>query len=166
MPFLCYLLSLGGTEWAAVFRIQGVGSEGRAGERRFGSRGGRWEGRMQPMGGCSPAALQPFCGWFWGWNWHFVLTMLWLVITPRGMKGKQGRRLPGSPAPMLHGSGADHDASMRCLPIPQPTAACQPHHPCFQKPPKNSTGRTAALEHHCAQKEGESFKHHHGPKSF
>lgn len=58
-------------------------------------------GEGDGVGGCSPwedAPSQP-CSLSvprLGRNWHFVLTMLWLVVTPRGIQGKQGGRLPGS----------------------------------------------------------------------
>lgn len=101
------------------------------------------------MGGCSrweDAPLQP-CSLSVAVlrrNWYFVLTMLWLVIAPRGIKGKQGGRLPGSPAPTLHGPGAGTGEwwmMPRCGVCPSP----QPHHPCFQKASQHSSmGRTAA----------------------
>lgn len=107
-----------------------------------------------------------------GRNWHFVLTMLWLVVTPRGIKGKQGGRLPGLPAPALHGPGEGTGEwwmmpgcgvcpSLSSLVLPSLTI------PASKKPPSTAPweGQLQA-EHPNAQEEGGSFQHQHGPKYF
>lgn len=93
------------------------------------------DGRMQ---GWEDAPLQPCSLSVAVLGHNFVLTMLWLVIAPRGIKGKQGGRLPGWPAPMLRGPRAGHDAKIWCLSIPQLVGSSQHHHPCFQKPPSTT----------------------------
>lgn len=95
----------------------------------------RWDGRMQRW---EDAPLQPCSFSVAVFGHNFVLTMLWLVIAPRGMKGKQDGRVPGWPAPMLCAPGAGHDVRIWCLSILQLAGASQHHHPCFQKLPSTT----------------------------
>lgn len=132
MPFLRYLLSLGGTEWAAIF------GNTTSGKLRVSGREALWQlGRAM---GWEDAPLQP-CSLsvaVLGRHWCSVLTMICSLLHPEESKGS---RVGDSLARQLqcsHGPGAGHDAKMWCLPIPQLAGASQPHQPCFQKPPSTA----------------------------
>lgn len=117
------------------------------------------------MGGCTLAALQPFCGYFGVQLAFCANNSLARYYT------QQDQREAGWENPWLSSSNS---------PWPRGRPRCQDvsAHPsarwCFPASPSllpkasqyNSLGRTAALEHHCAQKEGGSFKHQPGPKSL
>jgi len=114
-------------------------------------------------------------------NWHFVLTMLLLVIVPRGIQGKQGGRLAGSPAPAPLPSGAGREERWRmpsrdvCPALSSPAHRCVPALPSLtipvsKKPPgtapaKPRGGQQLHTEQDCTQEERGSVKHQRGHNS-